>query len=189
MIYYKARPMSRKDINKDVRKIRKYCNCEYCDYFDIVSFIEKTLPLIYSDFNYEILEVEEMGDIFAETFPSQHKMRIREDVYIHASEGDGFSRFTLSHEVGHLFEHIESNISFCHNKEKVMKTHENPEWQANAFGGELLAPSYLIRGKTVIQIHKDHGITLSAAKVQKNVLKRVYDNYKGGDYFGNNKKL
>ena len=46
-----------------------------------------------------------MGDKHGETFPDEHIIRIREDVYLGAVNGCGRDGMTIAHEVGHLFLH------------------------------------------------------------------------------------
>ena len=42
--------------------------------------------------------------------------------------------------------HEEASISLCRLEPgKKLPAYEDPEWQADAFGGELLASSYLIK--------------------------------------------
>ena len=43
----------------------------------------------------------------------------------------------------------------------------NPEWQANAFAGELLAPYDVIQGKSLMEISNTFGVTVDAAKIQR----------------------
>ena len=47
-----------------------------------------------------------------------------------------------------------------------LKPYEDPEWQANAFGGELLASSYLIKGMKTYEVSEKCGVSVSAAKIQ-----------------------
>ena len=173
MVMYKAKPVSRREINDFVRKLRRRFNMEYVDKIDILRFIENDIYQLYSDFKLEIVAVDDMVDpcALAETFPDEHRMIIREDIYLKAYNGDGFARFTIAHELCHLFKHHEKNVSFCR-RGTTLKTYEDPEWQADAFAGEFLAPGYLIVDKTIQQIHQDHGVTTSAARVQKEVVRR-----------------
>lgn len=113
-----------------------------------------------------------MGSKHGETFPSKNLMRIREDIYLRAVDGEGRDRFTIAHEVGHLFMHEDDSVALCRLAPgQQLKPFENPEWQADAFGGELLASSYLIKGMTPRDVKYKCGVSFSAAKVQ---LKYVY---------------
>lgn len=112
-------------------------------------FLENILPILIPDFQLEIVPREEMGNKHGETYPSKNLIRIREDVYMNAVEGNGRDRLTIAHEIGHLLLHDDDSIALCRlEPNEKLKPYEDPEWQADAFGGELLASSYLIRGLT-----------------------------------------
>lgn len=81
MTCYKAQGVSRKDIRRFVKKIKKLVGLENELYFPIVEFLENILPEIIPDFQLEILPRLVMGDKHGETFPDRNIIRIREDVY------------------------------------------------------------------------------------------------------------
>lgn len=142
-------------------------------YFPVIPFLENILPILVPDFQLEILPEEEMGNKHGETYPSKNLIRIREDVYLRAVQGMGRDRLTVAHEIGHLFEHEDDAIALCRLAPgEKLKPFEDPEWQANAFGGELLAPSYLIEGMSVVEVSQKCGVSLSAARVQLNALRK-----------------
>ncbi|MBU5469811.1 ImmA/IrrE family metallo-endopeptidase [Falcatimonas sp. MSJ-15] len=171
MTCYKAQGVSRKDIRRFVKKIKKLVGLENELYFPIVEFLENILPEIIPDFQLEILPRLVMGDKHGETFPNRNIIRIREDVYDRAVEGGERDRMTIAHEIGHLFMHEEENISLCRmNSKQRLPAYEDPEWQADAFGGELLASSYLIEGMSPCDVRDKCGVTISAARVQLNAL-------------------
>lgn len=173
MNYYKAAPLGREPIRKFIRQLKRSVGLEYELYFPIIPFLENILPIFVTDFQLEILPVEEMGNKHGETYPSKSIIRIREDVYIRAAYGKGRDRLTIAHEIGHLFEHEDDAVSLCRLAPgERLKPYEDPEWQANAFGGELLASSYLIDGMSAREVSQKCGVTLSAARVQLNSLHR-----------------
>lgn len=150
-----VKPTSRQAIWEMVRELRTLLGVEKDLYFNIVNFVEKVLPLFLPDFVFEICSEEEMGNLHGETFPSECKIRLREDVYIGACNGKGRDRLTLAHELGHLLMHDEGSIAFCKLEPNgKIPTFRDPEWQADVFGGELLAPSYLIAQMTEKEIHE-----------------------------------
>jgi Zn-dependent peptidase ImmA (M78 family) len=170
---YKASPLSRNIIRSYVRQVKEQVGLvnEYC--FPILTFVENILPTVIPDFQFEIVPVSEMRGKHGETFPSKHIMRIREDVYLGATQNKGRDRFTIAHEVAHLILHEDSSISLCRlaPKEKL-RPFEDPEWQADAFAGELLASSYLIKGMTVAQVQKKCFVSSAAARTQLSSLDR-----------------
>lgn len=100
---YKADPVSREDIRRYVRDLKRSVGLENVLYFPILQFVENVLPLIIPDFQFEVVPEIEMGGKHGETYPSKNLMRIREDIYLRAAAGEGRDRFTIAHEVGHLF--------------------------------------------------------------------------------------
>lgn len=167
----RATPLSRQKIRKIVRELKRAVGLEYQMEFPILQFVENVLPILIPDFEFEVVPEEEMGNKHGETYPSKHLIRIREDVYLRAVEGKGRDRMTIAHEVGHLFLHENSDIALCRlDPSEKLKAYEDPEWQADAFGGELLASSYLIQGKTVYDVSEECGVTYDAALVQLRTL-------------------
>lgn len=170
---YKADPVSREDIRRYVRDLKRSVGLENVLYFPILQFVENVLPLIIPDFQFEVVPEIEMDGKHGETYPSKNLMRIREDIYLRAAAGEGRDRFTIAHEVGHLFMHEDDSIALCRlAPDEHLKPFEDPEWQADAFGGELLASSYLIQGMSEIQVQMKCGVSSSAAHVQLSALRR-----------------
>lgn len=108
MSKFSVKPTSRQAIWAHVRETRRSLGVEDKLYFDIVHFVERVMPEVFPEFVFEICTEAEMGNLHGETIPSEHKIRIREDVYIGACEGKGRDRLTMAHEVGHFFMHDES---------------------------------------------------------------------------------
>ena len=155
MSKFSVNPTSRQAIRTHARNIRRSLGVEDKLYFDIGHFVERVMPEVYPEFVFEVCTEAEMGNLHGETIPSEHKIRIREDVYIGACEGRGRDRLTMAHEVGHFFMHDESSVVFCKADPNEKIPHfRDPDWQADVFGGELLAPSYLINGMNVSEIHE-----------------------------------
>lgn len=162
-----AAPLSREQISRMARVIRKVAGEENKLYFDIVRFLDITLPKIDPDFNLIIETKEAMGDCHGLTYPDRNEIHIREDVYNRASSGTGRDRLTMAHELFHLLQHEKSNITYARTvgNQKVV-AYRDPEWQADAFGGELLVPGYLAKGLSADEIVKECGVSYKAAYCQ-----------------------
>ena len=160
-----AEPLSRKDIRHMAQIVRAIEGSSKDLFFDITHFLEVTLPRIDEDFSFVIKTKEEMGDCHGLTFPDRNEIQIREDVYQRACNGSGRDRLTMAHELFHLLQHTRDNISFARSEGKV-KTYMDPEWQADAFGGELLVPCNLITGMSAEEISRECKVSMSAAKCQ-----------------------
>ena len=166
MSKYKAEPLSRNDIRRYVRKLKKSVGLDDMLMFPIIEFLENIIRMIIPDFRLEIVPKEEMGINHGETYPSKNLIRIREDVYERAVAGVPRDRLTIAHEIGHLFLHENDVIALCRMEPgETLKAYEDPEWQANCFGGELLASFYLIRGMSEEEVMKSCGVSAQAAHI------------------------
>lgn len=164
---YKAAPQSRNQLRRYVQYIKEKTGLENEIYFPILPFVENVLPMMFPDYQFEILPKEVMGSKHGETYPSKNIIRIREDIYEGAASGKGRDRLTVAHEVGHFFNHEEDSIILCRLAPgQKLKPYEDPEWQADAFAGELLAPSHLIRNMSVQEVMLKCGVSEAAAKNQ-----------------------
>lgn len=159
-----ADPISRKDIRMMANRIRiierSYGNL----YFDIVHFLEVTLPKIDPSFTFLVKPRSEMGECHGLTYSDRNEIQIREDVYERACNGSGRDRLTMAHELFHLLYHCKENISYA--RSDNIEIYRDPEWQADAFGGELLIPYDLIVGMTPQQVAIECRVSLAAAKCQ-----------------------
>ena len=164
---YKADPVSRADIRRYVYMLKKKVGLEEELYFPILPFVENVLPMLIPDFQFQVVPVAEMGVKHGETYPSKNLIRIREDIYNRAAEGEGRDRLTVAHEVGHLFLHEDDAIALCRlDPCEKLKPYEDPEWQADAFDGELLASSYLIKRMSAYEVQIKCGVSSAAARCQ-----------------------
>lgn len=159
-----AEPISRKDIRKMAERIRiiERSNGKY--FFDIIHFLEVTLPKIDPSFTFSVKPISEMCDCHGLTYPDRNEIQIREDVYERACGGNGRDRLTMAHELFHLLHHGKESISYA--RSNNTEIYRDPEWQADAFGGELLIPHDLIIGMTPQQVVVECQVSLAAAKCQ-----------------------
>lgn len=156
-----ASPMSRKGIRDFVYEFRCLFGLEDTPYFPIVHFIEWFLPEL--GMNYEVLTVDEMDDTYGLTNTEENILYIREDVYLGAIDGKPRDRFTLCHELGHLLLHTRDRISFPRGE---VPAYKDPEWQANTFAGELMAPYHLTKNMDVDEIMTKCGMSRQASSIQ-----------------------
>lgn len=157
-------PLSLKQIRKRCELIRRIFNIPLNAPVDIVKVFEYILTQIGVEF--EIVPKHEMGAKHGETIPSENRIRIREDVYERACYGYGRDRLTMAHELGHLLLHRVETITFAR-EDGDIPPYKDPEWQANAFAGELLAPYEYIKDMSIIDIASHYGITEKAASIQR----------------------
>lgn len=165
-----AKPMSRKDIQDVAELVRKMHNASGLLYFDIMGFLEHTLPMIFPGFTLSVGTKEEMGECHGLTYPDKNEIKLRDDVYSGAMNGNGRDRLTAAHELFHFLAHSKESVAFARTSTGKIPAYKNPEWQADAFGGELLVPYKLARDLTVNQIMEECGVTKSAATYQYNKM-------------------
>lgn len=163
---YIAQPISRKEIRDLARFIRRIQNSESTVYFDIMDFLEHTLPRIFPEFSLSIGTKEEMGECHGLTFPDKNEIRLRADVYEGAMKGNGRDRLTAAHELFHFLTHSKANVVFARMENGKVPAYMDPEWQADAFGGELLIPYDSVQDLTVDQIREKCGVSEKAAQCQ-----------------------
>lgn len=156
-------PMSRKNLREIANGFRAICGLEDRLYFPIVQFIEFVLPEL--GYDYEYVPVKEMGNAYGVTHTGMRVMKIREDVYERAINGNPRDRFTLCHELGHFLLHTPERVSFARGE---VPAYMRPEWQANAFAGELMAPYRLVVNMMPQEIADKCGMSYTAAKIQFN---------------------
>lgn len=154
-------PMSRKNLRGFAIEFRTIFGMEDVLYFPIVKFIEWILPEL--GFDYEIVPEREMRNAYGVTHTGMRIMKIREDVYDRAVNGNPRDRFTLCHELGHFLLHTPDRVSFARGS---VPTYMDPEWQANVFAGELMAPCNLVKGMFPQEIAEKCGMSFTAAQIQ-----------------------
>lgn len=167
MTHYKAFNASRKDIEHYVYQIKKELGLEKSCYFPVVQFLELILSQLIDNFNIEIVEKSELPDKYAETLPAQNLIRIRSDVYEGACNNNPRDRFTIAHEIGHLFMHDGDSVTLCRLSHGAkLPAYQDPEWQANTFAGYLLMTPQCISDLSLDEICKKCKVSNRAAKIQ-----------------------
>lgn len=165
MSKYAGQPLSRKEIRNIARAMRMVFGLGE-GYINIVNLIENIIPRIDSSFEWEICSAAEMQPgVYAYYDPKINKLVIREEVYRRACDGIGRDRFTLAHEVGHYLLHSDQAVLQRISPDTPLQTYRDPEWQANTFASEFLAPYDEIIGMTEMQVCQLYGLSMAAARI------------------------
>lgn len=159
----RATALSRMNIRELTLELRKKCGLQDQLYFPIVEFIEWVLGDPDNDFDYEIVPISEMEDTYGTTNTESNVMRIREDVYDGAVKDNPRDRFTLCHELGHYLLHQPQFVSYARGD---IPTYCQPEWQANTFAAELMAPYHLTKNMGIAEIAENCVMSKTAAGIQ-----------------------
>lgn len=126
------------------------------------NLLEIVLPQIYPGFHFDVVEKHVLGHDHARTYPQQRLIEIRNDVYDGLCEKQGRDRFTVAHEIGHLFLHKAPVLARGSQDHKIF---EDSEWQADRFAAEFLMPYDDCRTcKSYQQIMVRFGVSPTAAQ-------------------------
>lgn len=106
---YRVPPQNRESIRSIVRSLRSAFGITGLK-FPVMEVIEFALPQLIPDFEFHIGGMKEMGETHGLTYPQEHLLILREDIYEGALNGVGRDRMTAAHELGHLLMH--RNIAF-----------------------------------------------------------------------------
>ena len=166
---YIATSQSRANIRANVLRIRKALGYEKEFYFPIVEFLEIQYVKYDPDFNLIVVEDDELeSGVQALAIPEEHTIKVKQSVYNGAVDGTGVHRLSLAHEFGHLIMHCEQSpiILQRNTSHRKLRAFEDPDWQAEVFGAELLVPHNLIGGVPADVIAKMCGVSLKCANCQ-----------------------
>lgn len=163
MAKFKVEPKSRLELRQLAKEIRIKLGIDDVLYFPadrILDIIHKIDP----EAHFEVVEADELkeGD-FAVTDVISKTIKIRNDIYEKACQGDPFARMVIVHEFAHF---ITINVygfelAMSTGKRKI-KAYEDPEWQAKCLAGELMMPYDKIIKLSTSQIEKECGVTTQA---------------------------
>ena len=155
-------PRSKNDIYQIASNVRSVFGLTN-PYVPIESIYE-ILPDVLEGFNFEVVPEAKLGVEHGRTYPNRCLIWMREDVYDNACNGSGRDRFTMAHELGHLFMH--RNIQFSRNQSlEPPKIYMDSEWQADTFASAfLIDDKYLHQCLTIQEVVSTFGVSYSAAK-------------------------
>jgi hypothetical protein len=167
---HKVSPRKKVDIQNKARKLKDLIY----EMIDELSIQNKFVPIIkiydhlraIGFLEYEVVEDSELGERLAETLPDKKEIRIKESVFNGACNGDGFHRFTLAHELGHLVLHKnQQSKAYARGVTPNHKIFEDSEWQADEFASEFLIDSRDLNGnENYKMISNIYGLSHTAAK-------------------------
>lgn len=165
----KAYPRSKLFIRQIANQIREILQVNQSEKINIIYLLENVICELL-DISLEIVESKEMVDKYAEYNPIDKTIKLREDVYDRAIKGIGRDRFTIAHEIGHIFLHS-NNIAMARSDEKI-PIYCDPEWQANTFAREFLCPlNGISMDDDVDTISKKYGVSKEVANIQLSAKK------------------
>lgn len=174
-VVYQVPAMSREQIRnvaKNIRKINTKITGQDEAFFPIVHFLDVTLTKHMDEFMLEVLDEYEMGDAHGMTYPDEHLIQVRSDVFERAHHNQGRDRMTLAHELGHYVLHADIGMARMAQVTSI-KPYRSSEWQASALAGELLISAEHIGDCSSPQeAALKFGVTIEAATYQWGVFSK-----------------
>ncbi len=173
---YRVSPLSIKKIEAQALEIRKALQVKEA-FFPLIKVVEIALPKLFPEFVIDIRTTEEMTSLYgsgtlAMTTPAEMTLELREDVYEGLLAHNGRCRYTVAHELGHLFLH--QNTGFARfDFQGKMRIYESSEWQADNFAAELLAPLDLTADCDCLEaVATLFGISKQAAEIRWKAIEK-----------------
>lgn len=149
--------------------------------FPVMDFLETILFQKTGMVELLIGDRDEMGAYEGFTDPKGRFIKLREDVYENAWNGNGRDRFTVAHELGHFFLHTGIPMARAEAHEKI-EVFRLSEPQANQFAAELLMPRiFIAQFDTPKSIAGRHGVSLDAASHRLSFMEKRWAKRKGPD--------
>lgn len=176
---FRVSPRSTKEIRKVTQSIRSMFGFTQpkvpivlmIDILTEQQFIELEIledhhPLMADDLgNTQLIKIEE------QKLPL---IRLRNSVYEKATDGDGYSRFTVAHELGHAILHnsdLKLSRSITHRDKGLW--YMDSEWQADTFAAELLMDlKHIKNGDTPYDISMRFGVSTQSASIRLSKLSK-----------------
>lgn len=157
-------PRSGNDIETIARDLRKGLGLSDEPYFPIIELYDLLHVLIQGAY-YEVKPKSDMGNNHGLTLIKKKVIYIRDDVFDAACRGDGFGRFTMCHELGHLLLH-RGGIALQRASARP-PLYMSSEWQSDRFAGALLMPdNCMTYESTPSDVMQRFGVSYSAAMVR-----------------------
>jgi hypothetical protein len=141
-----AQPRSRSEIEQTALSWRIAFQCEDSWSPDIINILEHVVPELDEDFLLRVGSRSKMRDELGFTNFSPPEIWLREDIYDAALRGDGRSRFTAAHELGHFLLHTgvgKPRLAIV--TAEIQSSRRISEAQANCFAAAFLMPAHIVR--------------------------------------------
>jgi Zn-dependent peptidase ImmA (M78 family) len=147
---YKVTYTREESIAKTAANWRQRHNSLHKHTFDITEFVEtmlrthpkgKSLKIQFYDRNFK------QDDPAYVTFKPVVTLHIDRKIWNDAKSGDGYARFVIAHEIGHVVLHDHSAQAFSSDPSfqiRFAEDEHSAEWQANKFAEHFLLPDEIV---------------------------------------------
>jgi Zn-dependent peptidase ImmA (M78 family) len=175
---FRVPPRSTENIREGALYIRQALNIT-TPFFPLKDVVEKVLPRMFEEYVFDVRDKAGMVNDYgkgtmAMTTPAIALLEVREDVYEELCANDGRARFTVAHELGHLFLHQDTGGFARFSRDTAMKIYESSEWQADNFAAELLMPlDFAVNCGGIESIMAMFGVSYTAAEIRWKLVKKL----------------
>ncbi|MCR4649397.1 MAG: hypothetical protein K5776_10015 [Lachnospiraceae bacterium] len=175
---YRMEPKKRVELRDFALQIRKSTGLDERIYFPIVEFMEHMMPRMFDNYNFEIIEDNELPpnkDAVTEIVNGYGTVKIKKHVYEGACNGNGQHRMTIAHEVvGHFIPICVAVFSFYSTTEdEYIPAYCDPEWQAKCIAAEFMMPFPKVGNLTPKELIIQCGVSKKAAEYQRKIYREL----------------
>lgn len=137
-----------------------------------MELLERAMDQRWGWLRLEVADYAEMEGAEGYTCPKGEFIRLREDVYAGAWNGDGRPRFTAAHELGHWAMHTNIPLARARRGDGT-PAFRLAEPQANQFAAEVLMPEHFINAwDTEANLVERFGVSTEAARNRLRYLQK-----------------
>jgi IrrE N-terminal-like domain len=181
-ISHTVSPLSRPKIAAKAAEIRLELGSYNIERIDLLAIIEHQSIKALRGWRLVVLGDDELTQAPASVEFTEKTLSFRETEYLAAFRGDGRSRFTAGHELGHIVLHARQKSVrdlvvfrsprlmppvFPNKNQSALQFTQDSEWQADVFAAEFLMPAHLcLRMNSSEEIEEKCGVSSEAAKIR-----------------------
>lgn len=163
---FRVKGMSIKQVRSKAQRLRAFFERDNEPYINVVQLLDNLSANGFVDF--DVIDDSEWSrdDELAFFVPAENMIYIRQSTNDLATLGDGHSRFTIAHEIGHWILHRNIRLSRSSIASTKHSAYEDSEWQADTFAAELLINrDFLSDSDSATDIKARFGVSTACAGV------------------------
>ncbi len=138
--------------------------------FNVADILQSRLPSVIDNFRLEFFAEADKPNLSAYYQNVPPRIFVRKEVFDRAYKGDPSARYTLAHELGHVFLLSRWQYLSSNRRQDMLKA-MTFETSAHRFAMAFLMPNYLLRGMTdVHEISRQFKVSLAVAEQRMQAL-------------------
>lgn len=153
-------------IRAKTQNLRSFFNMQEDAYLNVSQLLDSLSAMALVD--YDVVEDDEWQreEELAYFVPADNMIYIKRSTNDLATSGDGHSRFTIAHEIGHWMMHRNIRLSRSSISSVKHSPFEDSEWQADTFAAELLIYKPFVDGSDdALDLKRKFGVSTACAGV------------------------